>query len=337
MANISTLLSAKFAPFAPPSLAPSLVTNSTGLITIPHCASMMNNATTCFSVGEAPAYATSFMYMQCAGQCCLFTVPSGITEVQFQIWGAGGGGSVCQHGTCCSFSPGGGSGEYTYIRMAATAGQTYTLCAGGGTGICCGQCYCSTPGCASFVCGSNSTCIVACGGSSSLSTNGLYNCYPDSYSSACSNINCSQTYIATNSGGGALPFSKVAARGPFCCNPVDTVHIQIAKTTNNINMLAQVPSLLGAVHQCGIGLCYMAYMVPAIHCDHTIRMVCTGYVGYTETAAAVNGQPGTGCLNFNPAFNFPGAGGPASIHACFCGTQFCGNRARSGSILVRMR
>lgn len=67
------------------------------------------------------------------GACCLFTVPSGLSLIRFQIWGPGGrNGSGC----CCGGSPHGTTGAYASIIIPAIAGCQYTLCAG---------CACGTP------------------------------------------------------------------------------------------------------------------------------------------------------------------------------------------------
>jgi hypothetical protein len=61
------------------------------------------------------------------GACCLFTVPSGVSYVRFQMWGAGGNaGSGC----CCGGSGFGSTGAYASVILPAIAGCQYTLCAG---------------------------------------------------------------------------------------------------------------------------------------------------------------------------------------------------------------
>jgi hypothetical protein len=69
---------------------------------------------------------TDGSYWRCdAG--CTWTVPAGVTSVQFQIWGPGGGtSSQC----CCGGAPFGPSGAYMLTKMDVTAGAVYTLCAG---------------------------------------------------------------------------------------------------------------------------------------------------------------------------------------------------------------
>lgn len=69
------------------------------------------------------------------GFCCAFTVPAGVTRVQFQLWGPGGGTS---QNCCCGGAPFGPSGAYALVQMNVTAGEIYTVCAG------CAYCCCGT-------------------------------------------------------------------------------------------------------------------------------------------------------------------------------------------------
>ena len=78
-------------------------------------------------------------YFRC-GTNCTWTVPAGVTSVQFQLWGPGGGNSAqC----CCGGAPFGPTGSYLVSTVPVTPGQSYCLCAG-----CAYCCYASqtTPG-----------------------------------------------------------------------------------------------------------------------------------------------------------------------------------------------
>lgn len=97
------------------------------------------------------------------GKCCLFTVPDGVTNVSFEVWGGAGGGAGAR---CCQYPTYGSSGGMYVTRTITTSpGCTYTICAGGTTGnstVCLG-CTGST----SYVSGSgiSTTCAVGgCGG-----------------------------------------------------------------------------------------------------------------------------------------------------------------------------
>jgi len=71
------------------------------------------------------------------GQCCLFTVPDGVTQVTFEMWGGGppGAGACCCQQTAYT----GSGGQYARRTIATAAGCTYTLCAAGST-CCCRGC-----------------------------------------------------------------------------------------------------------------------------------------------------------------------------------------------------
>ena len=101
-----------------------------------------------------------------SGCCCLFTVPAGVTDLQFQIWGGGGNGTGCCAGQCCIVGINGASGEYKYIWISGVKeGQQFTLCAGGAYlyGAC--YSYCDCNGCTSFICSTTAgVSLVACGG-----------------------------------------------------------------------------------------------------------------------------------------------------------------------------
>ena len=99
-------------------------------------------------------------YKRC-GASCTWTVPSGVTCVRFQIWGAGtSSGMAC----CCAYGVPGSSGAYASVIMPVTAGNSYTLCAG-----CAYCCYPSwganaQDGCPSYVTGSGLSNFCAEGG-----------------------------------------------------------------------------------------------------------------------------------------------------------------------------
>lgn len=78
-------------------------------------------------------------YYRC-NATCTFTVPAGVTQVQFQLWGHGGGNSgQC----CCGGTPWGPTGSYVVANVPTTPGETFLLCSG-----CAYCCYATqtTPG-----------------------------------------------------------------------------------------------------------------------------------------------------------------------------------------------
>ena len=73
-------------------------------------------------------------YYRCDRQCS-WTVPSGVTNVQFQLWGPGASTSS---NCCCGGSPFGPSGAYAVVQMDVTPGDVYCMCSG------CAYCCCGT-------------------------------------------------------------------------------------------------------------------------------------------------------------------------------------------------
>ena len=71
------------------------------------------------------------------GRCCLWTVPDGVTQVTFELWGSGADGPGAR---CCQAPVYTGSGGMYAMRTVQTvAGCTYTLCAAG-SGCCQSSC-----------------------------------------------------------------------------------------------------------------------------------------------------------------------------------------------------
>lgn len=137
--------------------------------------------------GEFTVYNTNTT-SENSGSCCLWTVPSGVSNAVFEIWSAGGaGGCAC----CCAQGGGAGSGGYAVKYCTVSPGQQIRICAAGSTCCssihegCCGEC--------SFVCslgggGESTWQSKVCGGRGpSVCTRCRYyeNCY-----SCCSQCFC---------------------------------------------------------------------------------------------------------------------------------------------------
>ena len=299
---------------SPPESTPTLLGNNILGIQLPEKQSMLNNETGSIIVETNAAHCLQ------AGASCVWTVPAGVSEAQFQIWGAGGTGTGCS-GSCCSFGLPGGSGEYTYVRMAVSPGEIYTLCAGGAYEQ--GSCYSSTcfDGCNSFVCGSNSTCIMSCGGSfgyAKMCGSTARSFYPElatPYSSANSG-NLHQTNGDQCRG---AHFGKPG----FRCSGHAMGQITSA---NTIKMSAKVPSIVGGTKSCGNSICYMCQYSHSVTPDHTICNYGTGWTG----------NAGGCCMDTVAAWNQPGIGGAGEIQACNINAVY-GGRGRSGSVIVKYK
>jgi hypothetical protein len=67
-----------------------------------------------------------------SGYCLLWTVPSGVCSLTFEIWGGGGGGGSNGGCICCNHGFGGGGGGYSRVNISTVPGCQYTICAGAG-------------------------------------------------------------------------------------------------------------------------------------------------------------------------------------------------------------
>ena len=119
------------------------------------------------STGNAPTffrvYNTSYESVSNGGCCCLWTVPSGITSVTFEVYAGGGsGGSPC----CCAYQAYGGSvGNYSRKTIDTQAGCQYRICAAGSTACANQVSNCGCIGCPSYV-------VAITGGSNVLCAHG---------------------------------------------------------------------------------------------------------------------------------------------------------------------
>lgn len=257
-------------------------------------------------------------YCSSAGKSCTWKVPNGVTEVEFQIWGGGGNSAGCNSLPCCSIGSPGGNGEYTYVRMKVTPGDTYTICAGGAATV--GACYsyCNMHGCNSFVCGSNNTCILSCGGTAGVC--GYANWYDTYYPGALPagpNNNNSSTMFIYSCVYGCLGKIKQSYR--YYGNCVGNV-----KTSNKLTTVAKVPSTIGTIKGCGGSICYATYCNIGIDLDNTFKK--TG-VPYTSQCNC------WGCFHVGVNDRFPGQG--AVPVASFCGNTYTyGDRGTAGLVKV---
>ena len=97
------------------------------------------------------------------GCCCLWSVPSGVTNANWELWGAGGNGNgACSCNRCHHTKPAGG-GAYTSRSVKTNSGCAYTVCAAGVYRCYSRECY-ACNGCTSYVNGYNLSNLCACGG-----------------------------------------------------------------------------------------------------------------------------------------------------------------------------
>ena len=85
--------------------------------------------------GVGPQYCVKHIFGTLApctsGCCCQWTVPSGVSRITWELWGAGGNG----HGACscdrCQHYRGASGGTYNTKTISTTSGCAYTVCAAG--------------------------------------------------------------------------------------------------------------------------------------------------------------------------------------------------------------
>jgi len=113
-------------------------------------------------------YCTKWIYGQpgaCAsGCCCLWTVPTGVRKVYWEIWGAGGNGNGACSCDRCHHYAGAGGGWFNAKMINTTQGCEYTVCAGGVYPCYSRECTGLANGCTSYVNGYNLSNFCAIGG-----------------------------------------------------------------------------------------------------------------------------------------------------------------------------
>jgi hypothetical protein len=98
-----------------------------------------------------------------SGCCCLWTVPSNVRKITFELWGAGGNGNgSCSCNRCHHFQ-GAQGGSYNTKTIASAPGCQYTVCAGGVYPCYSRECT-ACNGCTTYVNGYNLSGFCACGG-----------------------------------------------------------------------------------------------------------------------------------------------------------------------------
>jgi hypothetical protein len=256
------------------------------------------------------------------GKCCLWTVPAGITKVQFQIWGPGGStGTNC----CCGGAPFGPTGAYASVIMDVTASSQYTLCAG--CAFCC-YAFQDIPG--------------LIGGASFVTGTGLTNfCAQSGISCVC----FWKSAVADASGGCRFPVNTTC--GPESCagwnfcydsaNDAGFVYYSYSGST-----LFYGTSTSGTVY--GLPGMYPAHCVSSAHCNgagFTIAAPIFGYLPQSQCCETYGSQTCAGCCRSflfggsNARMLIPGQGGYASL--VLGGCNACGGDAgRMGMVCVRM-
>ncbi len=136
------------------------------------------------------------------GCCCLWTVPDGVTNIFFEIWGAGGSGSGACSTSRCQHYAGAQGGAYNSKYITTASGCSYTVCAAGNGNCCRRECN-GCQGCASYINGFNLSNFCAIGGAGG--------CANDSWTTACHSTNTCCLQAGANGG----DFGTIGHRGAF--------------------------------------------------------------------------------------------------------------------------
>ena len=262
-------------------------------------------------------------YFRC-DVCCLWTVPSGVTRAQFQIWGAGAGSSWS---CCCGGSFFGATGAFAVASIPVVAGCTYTLCSG--CSYCClpgtGGSY-GTPGygAASYVIGTNLTGFCAQGGCSCMI---LYN------SSQCNSASSSCCVWWQNVGQGfSTGLCMCDAGWDFCYNSGGSgcSDISFSCSTKPYGSVTGANSFIY-----GIPGMYPSWCISSGWTGKTTAAPVFGFISTSQCSLNFNQNCGGAGLGFfgSGYLAIPGAGGYA-YSATAGGTGCCGDPGRMGMVCV---
>lgn len=257
----------------------------------------------------------------CQGASCTWTVPAGVTKVQFQVWGAGAGTGAPQ---CCGNSPFGENGAYATVIITATPGDQYILCAG-----CAYPCKASnastntTQGCRSYVTGPGLTGFCADGACSNIWRKMCINTGSACCRYASPYNNCWQV-----SGG------CICASGTWICNDNSCASCGIVPRTADsfvtfhgtatTGTVAGLPGFWG--EECWDTSIYGYHTSPPV--INICHQLTTGSCCcHTYTSGTCCGGSCTGTRQY------PGAGGWMS-HTMGGNTSNCGDMGRSGMVRV---
>jgi hypothetical protein len=293
---------------------------------------LMEGATGCVVVSCAN-------FSCCSGNACNWTVPAGVTEAQFQLWGGGATGHAA---CCCGGAPQGAHGTYMIVQKQVTAGHVYCLCAGGASQQCCCSNHNPCDGCCSFVCSSSdSGSLVAkggqtnfanyfqtpgavCGGSCSLGADKAAGCKGLSTCNNCGDF-CFE-------GGGESGLYCGGAHKCYCCN--DSINCCEGKLGWGAEN--SMTSYGAAIDQ---------GMIPMRSADMCFDKNFYGYMNTSASIAADHSYCARNCYHpftsetcwgghcccYN--VNMPGMGGfPQAMHGG--GTSSGYDRGRSGQVIV---
>lgn len=274
-------------------------------------------------IGCLCVYDTVSGYLRC-GATCSWTVPAGVTQAQFQLWGAGAGSGM---GCCCGGSNFGSTGAFATVIIPVTAGSVYTLCAG-----CSYCCYVDRTqnsdyeNCPSYVTGTGLTNFCAKGGFRSLYRQmtilqgGSPQCRyqaPGNTSSGPCICNSSTDYCFSNSCAscGLIPYTPDVAQTYYGTTTsgakvlgLPSIHSEACFDTNHYGYFRSPP------------------MIGPCHTVQTGSQCCFAWSSGSCGGCLCNGSCGT--------FPYPGMGGFGTHFMGGTTSGFTGDAGRGGMVRV---
>jgi hypothetical protein len=274
---------------------------------------------------------TDATYWRC-GASCTWTVPAGVTKVQFELWGAGAGsGGSC----CCGLNPYGATGSFASIIIPAVAGCAYTVCAG-----CAYCCYVSrathnTQGGESYVQGYGLCNLCAQGGSACQ----WYRGYEQIYKTCCSacvliNPNCANWNHCYQAGGMCTcnNGTDYCLQGNTSCGLIPAAYVAVNNSSGQYfgyspqacTRAFGIPSIWPEICWDSNGYGWTKH--PPIYGFESVSQCCFQFTGST----AGGWRNSAWCTDY---MRIPGAGGSASAVYGGC-TSNCGDSGRFGMVRI---
>jgi len=275
------------------------------------------------------------------GCCCAWVVPTGVTQIQVELWGAGGGGGAGSGGECCGTHPGGGGATYGKFTLPVTPGVTLTLCAGAG-----GRGGAGNESTASYCCcGAQGNCsYVACNGTILVDASGGLIGYSQCYES------CGCVYYGC--GGSPVLDATTTACGAFTTQNQGTRDLAIGpgvamswgcdgQCSQQMNWGAasgwgSSPQQWNADCNCWF---YYAFNTGCTN-SNGITGVATGYCAYNIPSSGwYTCSTSTGWLCCGREYpgtngNFPGGGGAAGVKSGCCCSGSSGGHGAAGYVRI---
>lgn len=274
---------------------------------------------------------TDATYWRC-GASCTWTVPAGVTQIQFELWGPGAStGSGC----CCALNPYGATGAFASIIIPAVAGCQYTITAG-----CAYCCYVSrasnlTTGTATSVTGYGLTNLCAQGGNSNLTCRGLEQLARSCYTGCAFMSPSCFTWNHCYQGGGQCICNSgtdLCQNGYASCGLIPSAYVASDTSSGQYFGFSTVthaqaygiPSIWPEMCWDSNGNGWTKH--PPIYGFETVSQCCFQFNGTT----AGGWRNSAWCQDY---MRIPGAGGSASAVYGGC-TSNCGDAGRFGMVRI---